>query len=524
MPSRFPSSWTRCSLGETLEYGITERVDPTSIPDCAWVLDLADISPLTSFLVSRVTQGERRSKSTKLRFLAGDVLFGKLRPYLNKVIRAAESGYCSTEIVPIRPTSVVDGDFLFYWLKGPEFRSYVGRSSHGLTMPRLGTAAGRAAPFILPPIGEQRRIASRLDTLFERVCACQDRLAHIPLILDDFRRSVLAKAMSGSLTQKWRTANRVHTVWKRAQIQAVAHVGTGSTPLRSNSAFYASSGTPWVTSSMTSCRIVSAATVFLTDEAVSAYRLVPYPPGTLLVAMYGDGKTRGQVTELGIWATINQACAAVCVDDNLALKDYVRLALESKYLQMRALAGGASQRNLNLTKIRRLPILLPPLSEQSEIVRRVALLLGKAERVRTQYEHCLTCLDEVGSSILTMAFCRPLVPQEPAVGVRRLSEGPPTRKDRKTSQLHTTERTSDNDGSAATKRLASTSERVNADRRQLSLILIEKGPLTAEDLWAATKLSIDDFYQQLKSEEQQGLLRERRPRSSTAHRLLEARS
>ena len=522
--SSLPSGWTRCSLGDAVEYGVTERADQTSIPDNAWVLDLADIQPLTSRLLSRVTQFERRSRSTKSRFFAGDVLFGMLRPYLNKVIRATESGYCSTEIVPLRPSAVLDGDFLVYWLSGSEFRSYVSDACHGLNMPRLGAAAGRRAPLVLPPIDEQRRIAARLDALFQRVRACEDRLARVPSILDHFRQTVFAAAMSGSLTEKWCTSKGIHTSWERSEIQAVARVGTGSTPLRSNPAFYALTGTPWVTNSMTSCPVVSATTEFVTDEAVSAYRMVRYPPGTLLVAMYGDGKTRGQVTELGISATINQACAAVSVDETLALKDYVRLFLESKYFQMRALADGASQKNLNLRKIKRLPILLPPISEQAEIARRVSALLRRADHVRANHMGCLTYLDDISSALLAMAFCGELVLQERGDGISRPRElGMPTTKDRRALELEATGTTSDT-RTDNTERMGIIPRRLNVEDRRLSVILNETGPLTAEVLWAASKLSIDNFYEQLKLEEERGLLRERRALSPTAHRLIEATS
>ena len=153
-----------------------------------------------------------------------------------------------------------------------------------------------------PPKAEQTRIANQLDTLLTRIQSCNDRFEAIPALLKRFRQTILDAALSGTFGEA--DAPKV-------AISSIASVGTGSTPLRSNSQFFASIGTPWVTSSATSEAIIEQAFEFVTPAAISAHRLKVYPKGTLLVAMYGEGKTRGQVAELGIHATINQACAAV---------------------------------------------------------------------------------------------------------------------------------------------------------------------------------------------------------------------
>jgi type I restriction enzyme, S subunit len=98
-----PLSWELSELGEISQYGISEKVDSNQdINDDYWVLDLEDIEKNTSRLVERVTSLSRPFRSTKTVFKQGDVLFGKLRPYLNKVLVADKDGVCTTEIIPIR--------------------------------------------------------------------------------------------------------------------------------------------------------------------------------------------------------------------------------------------------------------------------------------------------------------------------------------------------------------------------------------------------------------------------------------
>src|SRR5690606_17145579 len=156
-----------------------------------------------------------------------------------------------------------------------------------------------------------------------------------------------------------------------SNLQAVPSFRTGAMPVRANRRVYSDSGTPWVTSAATAQSVVRQSTEYVTDAAIAVHRLRKYPIGTLLVAMYGEGRTRGQVTELGIEATINQACAAIVVDAKKVEPKFIKLSLQANYLQMRELAEGGNQPNLNLSKMKDFRLLLPlEMREQVEIVRR----------------------------------------------------------------------------------------------------------------------------------------------------------
>lgn len=207
--------------------------------------------------------------------------------------------------------------------------------------------------------------------------------------------------------------------WQTVTIDNVAEIGTGSTPLRSRSDFYAADGVPWVTSAATGQSLVTSATEFVTPAAIRAHRLKIYPKGTLLVAMYGEGKTRGQVTELGIDATINQACAAIRVNEERATPEFVRLVLEAAYERMRKLAEGGNQPNLNLSKIKTFEIALPPLEEQRQIVLRTRDLMGALESLQRRCVSIRRQADELTPAVLAKAFRGQLVPQNPAEEVAK---------------------------------------------------------------------------------------------------------
>ena len=151
---------------------------------------------------------------------------------------------------------------------------------------------------------------------------------------------------------------------------------------------------------------------FVTDEAINVHRLKKYPIGTLLVAMYGEGKTRGQVSELAIEATINQAMAAIVVDGKRANREFVKLHLQGNYLQMRSLSEGGNQPNLNLSKIKNFPLYLPSLQSQKRIVARVQAFMALADTIERRVQAATARANKLPQAILSKAFSGELVPTE----------------------------------------------------------------------------------------------------------------
>ena len=152
------------------------------------------------------------------------------------------------------------------------------------------------------------------------------------------------------------------------------------TPLKSEEKFYKDAKIPWVNSSQTSNRYINSVDTYVTEYAVENTSLVIYEPHTLIVAMYGQGKTRGQVSELLIPATVNQACAALTgIIPFQAMIEYVYYFFVYNYEIMRRKAEGTSQPNLNVQKIKDIVIPLPPLEEQKRIVAKIEELTKYCE-------------------------------------------------------------------------------------------------------------------------------------------------
>jgi len=154
--------------------------------------------------------------------------------------------------------------------------------------------------------------------------------------------------------------------WLRTTLGDIAVVSSGSTPSRTRPEYWGGH-IPWVTTSEVNYRPIAETREYVTALALDAVPLRVYPAGTILMAMYGQGVTRGRVAILDIDATINQACCAITLKGD-AEPSYVSLLLEFLYPKIRTLGHGGNQQNLNAEIVRQIPIALPPKEEQQRIL------------------------------------------------------------------------------------------------------------------------------------------------------------
>ena len=172
-----PETWEICCLGEVCDYGDCINVDTADIDDGAWILDLEDIEKDTGVVLKKVTKAQRNSVSTKHQFHSGQVLYSKLRPYLNKVVLSDDDGYCTSEILPLEFDRCVLPAYARYYLMSGTFLDYADRCSYGVKMPRLGTVDGKKAILSLPPLAEQKRIVETIESYFFQLNKISEALA-----------------------------------------------------------------------------------------------------------------------------------------------------------------------------------------------------------------------------------------------------------------------------------------------------------------------------------------------------------
>ena len=401
-----PSSWLSLQLGEVIDYGQTEKVEPDNISSEIWVLELEDIERDTSRILQRLTFAERPSKSTKNSFSPGDILYGKLRPYLNKVIYADAPGVCSTEIIPLKPNLAVNSRYLFHWTRHPEFLAYTSQVSHGVNMPRLGTEAGRQAPFILAPINEQRRIADKLDRVLARVDAANEHLSRVAPLIKRFRQSVLAAATSGRLTEDTSTTSR------QVMLQDVALDFSYGSSEKSKP----HGKVPVLRMGNIQGGSINWSDLVFTDNEseIAKYELT-----------YGDVLfNRTNSPELvGKTAIYDQGPRAIYAGYLIRIKCteelnpfYLNYCLNSpmgRAYCWSVKSDGVSQSNINAKKLAAFSFRLPSIEEQAEIVRRVEKLFAFADRLEEHLSQAQAAVQKLTPALLAKAFRGELVPQDP---------------------------------------------------------------------------------------------------------------
>lgn len=303
----------------------------------------------------------------------------------------------------------------------------------------------------LPPLAEQRRIVAKVDALVSQIQSALERLGRLLPLLKRLRQSVLAAACSGELTREWRMANpesresarqllgAIHVrrrelglstatkpiddagiespdatlpeQWTWCRVGEVADVRLGGTPTRTEASYWNGS-VPWVSSGeVANCRIRD------TQERITRMGLENsnakmYPAGTVLIAMIGEGKTRGQAAILDVEACTNQNVAGLVFDAGMMNPEYVWYWALSEYAKNREAGRGGNQAALNGGKVRALFMPLPPFEEQAEVVRLVKEVLAVVDDIESRVHSATKSAVQLRQAILVRALSGALVPTE----------------------------------------------------------------------------------------------------------------
>ena len=146
--------------------------------------------------------------------------------------------------------------------------------------------------------------------------------------------------------------------WVSDSFGNLFETGSGGTPSRTDKAYW-NGNIPWITTSLVDFRVIISAEEFLTAEGLQNSSAKLFPKGTVLMAMYGQGKTRGQVALLGIEAATNQACAAILPREDID-PYFVFLNLAGRYEEIREMSNCGGQENLSQGLIREIRFAFPP--------------------------------------------------------------------------------------------------------------------------------------------------------------------
>ena len=169
IPFELPENWAWIRLGYIIDFSKSDTITASQIDPSSWVLDLEDIEKDSGRLLQKKAMRETQSKSDKHSFYKGNVLYSKLRPYLNKVIVADDDGYCTTEILAFDFGQYITAQYAQIYLMSPYFVDYAMAGAYGVKMPRIGSIRGNAALMPIPPLNEQIRIVEWYNTICKQL-------------------------------------------------------------------------------------------------------------------------------------------------------------------------------------------------------------------------------------------------------------------------------------------------------------------------------------------------------------------
>ena len=198
-PFEVPKGWEWTTLGEISNYGACKNIETKDIPQDAWILELEDIEKDSARIIRKYTRKEREAKGIRHSFAKGDVLYSKLRTYLNKVLVAPEDGYCTPEIIPITCCPSINPLYLNFVLRSKYFLSYTALCGYGVKMPRLSTEDACNGMIPLPPRKEQNRIVSYARRLFKAINSLDESQIDLQAAIKQAKSKILDLAIHGKL-------------------------------------------------------------------------------------------------------------------------------------------------------------------------------------------------------------------------------------------------------------------------------------------------------------------------------------
>lgn len=383
-----------------------------------------------------------------------DVVFSNVRTYLRNIALVRPdipADVCSTGFTVLRTNGAIDPRFMFYAVLRDGFIEEASETQTGSQYPATSDRQVRALSVPLPPLAEQTRIADRIEALLRDVDAARERLVKVPNILKCVRQSILAAACSGRLTEDWRDAHPdtepSTNALARFDRDAAKHNGRDRRPAQSTLDFELMPELPESWCYRRADSIVAPKTVITygivlpgpeTPDGVPYVRQQDIQDGTVLIDQLR--RTTAAISAKHDRSRLRKGDVLLCIIRHLRVAvvppgldganltqgtvrmrpsavmtgEFLALFLASPHTQswMKQRHFGMSMPRINVEHAREIPVAVPPVTEQVEIVRRVRSLINLAESIERRLAVAQVRADKVSQAILARAYCGELVATE----------------------------------------------------------------------------------------------------------------
>ena len=363
---QIPEEWEISKIRYLVTTRSEKRITDSSVP----YIGLENIESQTGKFVKT---GIQVDKSENIVVEIGDVLFGKLRPYLRKYWRATFTSTASSEFLVFQ-SSELDMNFLYYAIQSDSFIEEVNTSTYGSKMPRASWEYIKNMKIAFPTsLVEQQKIADFLDKKTTQLDKVKSLLEEQIQKLKDYRASLIYETVTKGLDKNvpmkdsgidW--IGQVPQGWGSGKVKYFSQVSAGATPDRNNSLFW-NGNINWMSSGEVNQGIVKHTSETITDLALKRTSTKLLPNGTVMLALNGQGKTKGTAAVLAIESASNQSLASFIVDNKILNNMYLYYFFVANYYNIRGLKG-EDRDGLNLQLVSNIVIPLFELEEQQKIV------------------------------------------------------------------------------------------------------------------------------------------------------------
>lgn len=394
----------------------------------------ADLSGYTQKYISRgkrnLTQLGYDSCSTQI-MPSGTVLFSSRAPIGYTAI--AKNPICTNQgFKSIVPKPFVNSEFLYYQLI--YLRKTIQDMGSGTTFKEISAKKFGAVQVTIPPLVEQEHIISRIEELFSQLDVSVNELKTAKERLKVYRQAVLKEAFEGRYSRAWRKNHPEYSpqndldsikftepifkdtsgdeneiclslpeTWVKVRLGEIFEVEVGATPSRQKTEYW-NGEIPWVSSGEVHFDTISQTNEFITQEGLKHASTNIQPVGTVMLAMIGEGKTRGQAALLHVEAAHNQNTAAILVSKTSCEPKYVYYFLMLNYENTRRVGSGNNQKALNKERVRALRFPFTSFEEQSLIVQEIESRLSVCDSIQKTVDTALQQAETLRQSILKKAF------------------------------------------------------------------------------------------------------------------------
>jgi len=333
------------------------------------------------------------------------------------IVKSIENGAIASSLVIIRAFESCNHKYLYYSLVSPFGQDEISKHDNGSAQPNL--SAANLGKYLIPvaPLNEQRRIVAKLDRLFAHSRRTREELEHIPKLIKRYKQAVLAAACRGDLTEDWRIKQKLEESWESTTLAEVIvdkpKNGYSAKPVQYETPFRV------LTLTATTSGKFNPEHYKYFEETADIGENFWLQPNDILIQ-------RGNTIEyVGVAAIYDGLPNQFIFPDlmirvrakPIVLNQFLHMVLSCEksrqYLRDRATGTAGSMPKINQPTLISLPIELPTIEEQKEIVRRVEKMFKSIESIEEQYQQARQLCDRLEQATLAKAFRGELVPQDP---------------------------------------------------------------------------------------------------------------